>query len=171
MNSFIRALVLVFALAALMTTANSAYADSFNFAFSGTFFGGAPISASGTFTTNPLSGGSYLITGISGTMNGQLMTLIAPGNPANDNLLFPSAPFIDSFGVSFLAPFLTNIEFNTTDPADPLGYILEPGGPFCSGVSISFSVSPSTVPEPATLILFGSGIFAVGAAWRRKRLK
>jgi PEP-CTERM motif-containing protein len=167
MNPFIRALLLMSAMAGLTISANFAYADSFNFSFSG-----VGVSASGTFTTNPLSGGSYLITSISGTQNGSPMSLLAPGQfTDNDNLLFPSPPFLDGGGVSYLVGgSFISIEFDTG--VVPAGYIIE-GGPFgCGTVSISFSASPaSAVPEPATLLLFGSGIFALGAAWRRKKLK
>lgn len=77
--------------------APKARADSFTFTVTG------PVSGSGTLTTDPLSLGSYLITGISGTFDGSTITgLIAPGAFAtNDNLLYPGSPMLDVGGVSF----------------------------------------------------------------------
>jgi hypothetical protein len=97
------------------------------------------------------------------------MSLLAPNAFGNDNLLFASAPFLDALGVSFSTPLgVNNIEFNSTDSFEPFGYVLTSTSIGCGFVPISFSIS--AVPEPSTLILFGSGIFALAAAWRRRRL-
>src|ERR1700723_1105729 len=62
-------------------------------------------SGSGTFITTFEGGGVYLITGITGTVDGQTITgLISPGGfNSNDNLLYyPPAPQLDATGVAFV---------------------------------------------------------------------
>jgi hypothetical protein len=181
MRSLRRFMVLVPAIAVYLIAAEGVYADTFQFSYSGNTFVSelapgippipiAPISGSGTFTAIPQSGGSFLITSISGTQNGIPMSLSPPAPPfGNDGLLFASAPFLDAFGFSFTTgSTFNNIEFNSTDPNEPFSYILTGAVNNCGVVPISFSIS--AVPEPSTLILFGSGIFALAAAWRRRRL-
>lgn len=183
MRSLRRFLVLVPAIAFCLITAEGLYADTFQFSYSGNTFvaliGGTfpiTVSGSGTFTAIPQSGGSFLITSISGTQNASgapfasgPISLMAPGAfISNDNLLFASAPFLDSFGVGFLTNSPPNaadnrIEFNSTS-----GYDLVSTGIGCGFVPITFSITG--VPEPSTLILVGSGILALAAAWRRRRL-
>ncbi len=83
-------------------------------------------SGSGTLTTGALSGGSYLVTGATGTIDGSAITLVAPNVfGANDNLLFPTAPELDLAGVSFLSSggtywnlaYLSAGYFYSTQPA------------------------------------------------------
>lgn len=173
MRSWRRFIVLVPAIAVYLIFAGGLRADTFQFSFTNALGGGSPL-ASGTFTAIPQSNGTFLITSISGTdafgsFSGAPMSLLASGTfGSNDNLLFSSAPFLDSLGFSFSAGGKSfNIEFNTpaNDPIDPIGYIQE-GGSFV--IPLSFLVSRT--PEPSTLILIGSGIFALAAASRRKRL-
>lgn len=128
-------------------------------------------SASGTLTTDGLSSGSYLITGITGTFtsaaNGsQAITgLLAPGSFfGNDNLLFPSAPLLDGNGVSFdvsgpdeaVNIFFNSYEGGYTDITGPEG-----GADFGT-----FSVSLA-VPEPTSAALLGIGV--AGLPWLRRR--
>ncbi|HUN90093.1 MAG TPA: hypothetical protein VMU28_14940, partial [Terriglobales bacterium] len=73
-------IILLLALVIVLAS-SAAVADSFNFSFTGT-----GVTGSGTLYTNAFSGGSYLVTGISGTQNGKAMTLLAPNAfDGNDN--------------------------------------------------------------------------------------
>jgi hypothetical protein len=164
MSSLRLRVLVLFAMVILLASAQSAYADQFNFSFSG-----SGLSASGIFTTDPESGGSFLVTSILGTQNGLAMTLLAPGAYAsNDNLLFPNFPQLDLSGISFLSGttdyniyFLSggSVYMSCNDVAD--GACFAP-----AGVPITFTASP--VPEPSSLILFGSGLAAIAGAMRRK---
>lgn len=72
---------------------------TYNFSITGGY------TASGTLTLDSLSGGSYPITGISGTQDGQAITMLIPpgGFAGNDNLLYASPPLLDFAGLSFVA--------------------------------------------------------------------
>jgi hypothetical protein len=115
----------------------------------------------GTFTTNDLASGSYLITGITGTYEGNAITSLLPtgsfGN--NDSLLFETAPQLTVFGFSFVAAGV-NRNFYWG-----IGY-----QDFGVGILDSFSASrvPSGVHEPGTLALLGLGLLALVFIVRRK---
>src|ERR1700710_1713434 len=73
----------------------TAHADGYTASGSG---GG--YSGSGTLTATDEGGGTYLITGMSGT--GLVSMFDAGGFNGNDNLLFPSASqYVDTAGFSF----------------------------------------------------------------------
>jgi hypothetical protein len=63
---------------------------------------GTIYSASGIFVTqDTLTDGGFLITSLTGTINGAPMTLLAPDGSFNDNLLFTTQPELDEFGLGF----------------------------------------------------------------------
>jgi hypothetical protein len=166
-----------FALAILCT--QSSKADTFDFSFTGTQFGG-----SGTFTATPDGGNQYTITGITGTVDGQAITgLLGAGTfDNNDNLLFNPGNFFgllnfDQDGVSFKLG--TGNNTSEVNIAEGSGFFIfstvadlnPPGKGDDTEELVNFDVSdPPTpaVPEPSTLALFGTGVLGAAGAIRRR---
>src|SRR2546423_3044520 len=79
-------------------------------------YSGAGVVASGTFTTNdtPDGSGFYLITGITGTRNGETITSLQPtGTPVSGN-----EPFAVDNLVSFNGPQLPHNGFGYSAPGE-----------------------------------------------------
>lgn len=133
--------------------APNAHADSFTFAVTGAYSG------TGTFTTNPLSGGTYLITEITGTFDGSAITsLISLGGfMANDNLLYPSIPFLDGSGVSFTLADGNDVNVCSFVGTECFDSTLAFVGTTAIG-EVSLSVSPTATPEPSSIALMLAGI-------------
>jgi hypothetical protein len=148
------------------------------------------VTASGTFTTvdNPDMNGGYLITGISGSRNGEDITGLQPAGtaiPGNEPFAVDDLVFLgpgpqlsgDGFGFStadgnfanpFFADFLPTpgyLEFFSQPPFTP-GVI----GPEDSELPVQFSAAPVAAPEPASYALvFGAlAALAFQASMRRK---
>jgi hypothetical protein len=139
---------------------------------------GTSISASGTFTTDPLSAGSYQITSIAGTLNGQPMTLLPYGTywGPSDNLLFAAGASLDYGGIAFTAggndynlydyrgnDYLCVVAPHTcgNTPAPPADY------------PAAFNWTDTTtsgIPESSALVLLGIGLLGVVGAASRKWL-
>lgn len=168
--------------------AASASALTWDWSYSGT-----GIAANGTFITDdtPDDLGFYLITEITGTRNGEVITgLQAAGTPIPgnepffvDNLisLNPQQLTNDGFGYStsggnFASPFFASflptpgyLEVFSAPPFIP-GY--ENFGAEDSELPISFSATPSLtpVPEPAsTLAILALGTLGAASTLKRKR--
>jgi hypothetical protein len=145
-------------------TASSAHA-SLLWDFS---FAASPDSASGTLTTDPLNGGSYAITGITGTFDGVTITgLAAPGQGpfGTDNLLYPGPGFLDLDGIGFT---LSVGGPETLYGAEGCCTVFDYANGF-AGSPGAFSASPVTAPEPASAGLFGASLAAIGLLrWRRR---
>jgi len=146
----------------------SMFANSVSFDFS---FSGAGISGTGVLTGTLVSGNEFLVTSISGTQNGLSMTLLAPGAFAqNNNDIFSSSPFLTLGGLAFMANGANyNVYFNPGT-----GSYFECSSVPClngMGAPITFSLKPvstTTVPEPGTLMLLGSGVLGLAGVARRK---
>ena len=143
-------------------------------------YSGAGVVASGTFTTNdtPDGLGFYLITGITGTRNGQTITGLQPtGTPipgnepfAVDNLVSLNGPQLTHNGFGYAAtggnyanPFFADF----LSPARYLEFFSAP--PFTSELPISFAATLATVPEPETYALLLVGLGMLSRSRCRKR--
>jgi hypothetical protein len=165
-------------------TMQSASALSWNWNYSGT-----GIAASGTFTTTdtPNDLGFYLISGITGTRNGETITGLQaagtpiPGNePFNvDNLISLNTQQLtgDGFGYftsggnyasPFFASFLPTPGYLEVFSAPPFIPGFENLGPEDSESPISFSATLIAVPEPTSILsLLALGTLGAGSALKR----
>jgi len=151
-------------------------------------YSGVGIAASGTLLTDetPDANGFYLITGITGTRNGETITGLQPTGtsiPGNepfvvDNLIHPSgSPQLtgDGFGFStsvgnysnpFFASFLPTpgyLEFYSTPPFTP------PASGADSELPIGFSATLVTISEPGTTALMLAGIALFGFSLTQRK--
>lgn len=160
---------LVLALSALVISATvcsaSAFADTFNFSFSGSSDWG-----SGQFTATATSTpGEYLITAVTGTTDGFTISSLLPAGSfgGNDNLLFyPAAggSYVDAPGVAYFLSNGTDINLYFVE-----SYAIESLG------SSGFSFAPldsltvtAAAPEPESLVLLGTGLLGFCGVVRRR---
>jgi hypothetical protein len=146
-NGFeVTALVAVLALA-VAAPAQASQLFAFNYSLPGTGTTPLPVSASGFLATTDLSAGSYAVTGVWGTWNGEAITgVAAPGGfGGNDNLLFSSAPLLDGNGLGFTVNGAgddgtgdVNLYYNGTAYTE---------NSFNVGTGSNFSITPAT-PTP-----------------------
>ncbi len=141
---------------------------------------GAGVNASGTVTVDETvpfanaypcatcaTGPGYLVTGISGFINGDSITGVAPlGSIAgNDNLLYPTSnPFLDWGDLGFTTATTSYNAFNADYYGHPGDYLAIGNGGILQH-PISFTLS-SAVPESASWALMLGGFGMVGGALR-----
>jgi hypothetical protein len=149
----------------------AASATLFNFDYSG-----LGVTASGTLTADLTSPGTYNITAISGTRNGDAITSFATGGPTSfvygdaaiDNvLLVPQNPGFLSYTMNSGFVFGTTAgEFNPYYDGNSgkyYEYKLNSGS--IPGIEIGFNAAP--VPIPAAIWLLGTGLVGLFGVRRR----
>lgn len=148
----------------LVGCAQSLYASTFDFTFSG-----VGISGSGTLTGTLVSGDEFTITSLTGMQNGMAMTLLAPlAFGMNDNDLFSSSPFLDVQGLGFSVGSTDyNVYFDSTlDEYFECNNSISSTCPVGSGTQVTFG-SVAATPEPGSLLLLGTGLLGFGPLVRR----
>ena len=139
--------------------------------------------ASGTFTTSdiPDDSGFYLITGISGTRNGETIASLQPtgtaipGNEpfAVDNLVSLNGPQLTHNGFGFAIANGTYANPFFADFASPARYMeffsVPPfTGPGNTELPIGFAATLTTVPEPGSYALLLAALGALSGVWYRR---
>ena len=170
----------------------AAFADTFNFTYSGMgSIGSTPtnFTGSGTFTATPTgTAGEFLISSVSGTANGVAIAgLLAPGiypsassgNPPNDNFIFfplASGGALDLNGFSFDTTDGTDYNIFYFDP----GYGLVTDSNFDGTDALTFTLTdattgvpvvggpPTATPEPESLALLATGVLGIAGVVRRR---
>jgi hypothetical protein len=144
-----------------------AHAMTFNFSVSSLSAPGDI--GSGTFTGNQTSSGVYMLTGITGSFDGAAITGLVGYANADNILFYPSQPFVDFNGISFVTanPSLGAINlfsnsgyFEVKSTVDSVGY-------YFSGTPISLAVTATPLPATWTMMLIGLAGFGL-FAYRRK---
>lgn len=121
-------------------------------------------SGSGTFTTLGNAASPELITSLTGTFGGNVMTLLAPGtypgSAPNDNLFTTVAPYFSFGGVSFSAG---GNNYNLYGQGGGVRFCgITPG---CGTTSVT-SFEVGAVPEPASWTMLIIGFGAIGSSMR-----
>jgi hypothetical protein len=148
-----------------ITAAIPAHAMTFDFSVTST---GRPGDiASGTFTANQTSLGIYALTGISGIFDGVKITGLSTYANADNQLFYPTQPYVDFQGISFQTAGLGAINlfsnsgyFEVKSSVDSVGY-------YFSGTPISIAVSATPLPASWTMMLLGLGVLGF-LGYRRK---
>ena len=161
-------------MASVLLAPSALRADSFAFNISGlgVSASGAKdtevVTASGTFIATSEGNGEYLVTSMSGTLNGSAITLLSDNSfDENDNLFItqPGAIEVDGNGISFVA---NGVDYNLFDRNS--SYVLDEGSQSASqGLEVTFDpTSVMNTPEPSSFLLLATGLAGVLFVFRRK---
>jgi hypothetical protein len=134
--------------------------------------GGVPFPGSGTIAATVSASGGDTVTGITGTVNGSMITGLNTFNGA-DNLLFPAGTtFLSTHGISFVTAAGQDINifsfFPQGTPPSGNAYGELSTNPSAFGVG-TFAIS--AVPEPSTWAMMLLGFTGLGFAFHRSKRK
>src|ERR1700688_2634609 len=103
-------------------------AHAVTFDFSVSSIGSPGDIASGTFTGNLTSSGMYTLTGVTGTFDGFAISGLTGYANADNELFYPTQPFVDFNGISFQTSagainlFSNSGSFEVKSSVDSIGY-------------------------------------------------
>jgi hypothetical protein len=152
----------------------------FNFTYVDTLTNGTVIDTTGQLGATLVAGNEYQITSITGDRNGVAITgLVGPGLVGDinvDDLLYVPADSPNGY----LSDSSSNSGFGFTtadgnsytpyfSPSDGNTYEYVGGSGAVPGAQIDLSVTATATPEPASFLLIGGGMAAIGLLRRRKR--
>jgi hypothetical protein len=180
MNSKIKLLGLAAAAALLQATAAHATLLDWSYTAADGTFGG------GTFVGDQELGnpGAYDLTSATGSINGHTITGLS-GYDGASNVVFPGARFpVDTVGFSVASDaddaFNIYQDAGSFDPDSPFSCgganfcilgpgSVGPGDPVQALTSLSITIAPVSVPEPATWAMMLVGFGGLGATLRMRR--
>ena len=133
------------------------------------YTGSGAVTAALTITTSNTAAidGSFAITGITGNVLGDVVTGLAPVNPAGfntDNKYFNADPIFTTGGVGFFSSTLTYNLWGT----GPGAYTLYSYNGSSYPIQSNGTLTVANVPEPASWALLIVGFGMVGFAARRR---
>lgn len=128
--------------------------------------GTATITTSNTLTTSPLGVMGYMITSITGMLNGSVITGLS-GFQGSDNYYFTSGSFVDNSGLGFTTAGGTSASLYFASAVQR--YQLTTTSPFSTGYVTATSTAVAGVPEPGVWAMMIMGFGLMGASMRRNR--
>ena len=159
-----------FAASMIASAPANAVVYTIDFTFGGLGSGDATLTTAGD-----ASAGYSLVTALTGTFNGNALTLLAPGtfpqpvSVANDNLFTTTSPFFDFNGLSVSGG---GSLYNLYSSGSANFVCIGTTTTNCSTISATVSLrQQGAVPEPATWAMMIVGFGAVGLGVRRARAR
>lgn len=178
MKSWFRGVISAVAVAVALLCVSGAQADSIHMTYTG-----SGINGSMDLIGNPIGGGVYQVTSVSGLENGTAIAGLTGGSGPNyfwlpdgsgylyDNLINPDSNPV--FGTPGLLYSLVGGLFPENIYWGGSSYLLAQyigGGNFPNDFIVTpLSIQVSKAPEPSTLALFGAGLIALGSIVRKTK--